>query len=116
MHASLHRVLRIAIAARTNSATNSEGATGGVRSVVVPAEGLGTDAPREILWGAVDLPEPMARQLGHRLLTNDGDAMVGTFGDVWLAARLLAHPDVAALHHPELFARMQLQARRGSQA
>ncbi|MEI6496186.1 MAG: 2-oxoglutarate and iron-dependent oxygenase domain-containing protein [Actinomycetota bacterium] len=65
---------------------------------------------------AVDLPEPMARQLGHRLLTNDGDAMVGTFGDVWLTARLLAHPDVAALHHPELFARMQLQARRGSQA
>lgn len=48
-------------------------------------------------------PELAARARG---VTQDPDNVIsGTFGDNVLKARLRAHPDVAAIHHPDLVAR-----------
>lgn len=51
----------------------------------------------------VDLPPELAE--GARGVTQDpANVISGTFGENMLKARLRAHPDVAAIHHPDLVA------------
>jgi hypothetical protein len=49
----------------------------------------------------IDLPPELA--VDARGVSQDpGNRISGTFGDNLLKARLRAHPDVAAEHHPDL--------------
>jgi hypothetical protein len=49
----------------------------------------------------IPLPPELARE--SRGISQDPDDVIsGTFGDNLLKARLRAHPDVAAVHHPDL--------------
>ena len=49
----------------------------------------------------IDLPAELAAQAPG--VSQDPDNVIsGTFGDNLLKARLRAHPDVAAIHHPDL--------------
>ena len=49
----------------------------------------------------IELPPELARDA--RGVSQDPDNVIsGTFGDNLLKARLRAHPDVAAAHHPDL--------------
>jgi isopenicillin N synthase-like dioxygenase len=51
----------------------------------------------------IELPPELAREA--RGVSQDPDNVIsGTFGDNLLKARLRAHPDVAAAHHPDLLA------------
>jgi isopenicillin N synthase-like dioxygenase len=51
----------------------------------------------------VDLPPELA-SAATGVSQDPANAISGTFGDNLLKARLRAHPDVAAIHHPDLVA------------
>lgn len=50
----------------------------------------------------VDLPPALAALAPGGQNANPADPVLSTYGDNWLKFRLRSHPDVAAIHHPDL--------------
>jgi isopenicillin N synthase-like dioxygenase len=53
----------------------------------------------------VDLPPHLAALAAGGQNANPADPVLSTYGDNWLKFRLRSHPDVAAIHHPDLINR-----------
>jgi hypothetical protein len=90
-----------------------------VHRVVSPPPGetrlsipFSSDSALDSAMPRIELPAELAARV--RGVSQDlGDVISGTFGDNLLEARLRAHPDVAAAHHPDLLAPRR-QAQRGA--
>jgi isopenicillin N synthase-like dioxygenase len=53
----------------------------------------------------VELPPELAARASGGQNVNPADPVFATYGDNWLKFRIRSHPDVAAIHHPDLVVR-----------
>ncbi len=56
----------------------------------------------EATFEAIDLPAALAAEATGGTSTRPDDTIFSNYGDNWLKFRLRSHPDVAAIHHPDL--------------
>ncbi len=59
----------------------------------------------EATFEPVPLPADLASEAPGGQNTKPGDPIFSNYGDNWLKFRVRSHPDVAAIHHPDLFGR-----------
>jgi len=59
----------------------------------------------EATFDAIELPPELAAEAPGGQNTRAGDPIFSNYGDNWLKFRVRSHPDVAALHHPDLVGR-----------
>ncbi len=59
----------------------------------------------EATFDLIDLPPELAADAPGGASTRPGDPIFSNYGDNWLKFRLRSHPDVAAIHHPDLVGR-----------
>ena len=56
----------------------------------------------EATFDVIDLPPALAAEAAGGASTRPDDTIFSNYGDNWLKFRLRSHPDVAAIHHPDL--------------
>ena len=56
----------------------------------------------EATFDVIDLPAALAAEAAGGASTRPDDTIFSNYGDNWLKFRLRSHPDVAAIHHPDL--------------
>ena len=59
----------------------------------------------EATFDAIELPPELAAEAPGGQNTRAGDPIFSNYGDNWLKFRVRSHPDVAAMHHPDLVGR-----------
>ena len=60
----------------------------------------------EATLAPIALPPHWPRSRSGGQTPNPKDPVFATYGENWLKFRLRSHPDVAAIHHADLLARM----------
>ena len=56
----------------------------------------------EATFGEIPLPSELAAKTRGSANERPGDTIFSNYGDNWLKFRVRSHPDVAAIHHPDL--------------
>lgn len=64
----------------------------------------------EATFDVIDLPPELAADAPGGQNAKPGDPIFSNYGDNWLKFRVRSHPDVAAIHHPDLLAAAGLTA------
>lgn len=59
----------------------------------------------EVTFEQIPLPAHLAAKARGAANERPGDAIFSNYGDNWLKFRVRSHPDVAAIHHPDLVGR-----------